>query len=95
MRAAVEGDLAAAQILREVARWLARALLIVVRLVNPDRIVLGGGVAQAGSVLLTPVRELLEDLGSPTISYSTEIRLAELGVCSPLYGAAALALEVA
>ncbi len=95
VQAAAEGDLAAAQILREVARWLARALLIVIRLVNPDRIVLGGGVAQAGSVLLTPVHEFLEDLGSPSIGYSTEIRLAELGLYSPLYGAAALALEIA
>lgn len=93
-QAAAEGDLAATQILREVARWLARAILTVIRIVNPAKIVLGGGVAQAGGTLLTPVREFLEDMGSPSVGYTSEIVLAGLGPYSPLYGAAALALEL-
>jgi glucokinase len=92
IQAAGEGDLAATNILREVARWIARALLAVIRIVNPDRIVLGGGVAQAGRVLLEPVQEFLQDLGSPSVGYTTEVVQAELGYYSPLYGAAALAL---
>jgi glucokinase len=95
VQAATEGDMAAAQIVREVARWLARALLTVIRVLNPDKVVLGGGVAQAGSTLLVPLREFLEDFGSPSIGYSTEVVLAELGPYSPLYGASALALEAA
>ncbi len=93
IQAAAEGDTAATQILRETARWLARGLLTVIRIINPDKVVLGGGVAQAGAVFLQPVREILEELGSPSIGYTTEIVLAELGTYSPLYGAAALALE--
>lgn len=95
VQAAAEGDTAATRIIREAARWLARALLTVIRIVNPDKIVLGGGVAQAGKVLLDPVHESLEELASSSICYSTEIILAELGTSSPLYGAAALALEAA
>jgi glucokinase len=95
VQAAAEGNMAAGGILREVGRWLGRALLVVIRLLNPDKIVLGGGVAQAGKLLLDPVHEALEELKSPTIRYSTEIVLAELGTFSPLYGAAALALEAA
>jgi len=94
IQAAAEGDMAAAHILREAARWLARGLLMIIRIVNPDKIVLGGGVAQSGRVLLDPVRSFLKDFASPTIGYSTEIVLAELGAYSPLYGAAALALEL-
>ncbi len=94
VQAAAEGDVAAGRIIREAARWLARALLTVIRIVNPDRIVLGGGVALAGKVLLDPVREFLEELGSPSIGYSTEIVLTELKSYSPLYGAAAMALEL-
>lgn len=93
-QAAVEGDTIAASIIREAARWLARAVLTVIRVMNPDKIILGGGVAQAGKVLLDPVHEHLGELGSPSIAYSTEIVLAELGSYSPLYGAAALALEL-
>jgi glucokinase len=95
VQAAAEGDVAAGRIIREAARWLSRALLTVIRIVNPEKIILGGGVAQAGKVLLDPVHESLEELGSPSIRYSTEIVLAELGTYSALYGAAALALEVA
>ncbi len=93
-QAAAEGDMAAVQIIREAARWLARALLMVIRILNPDRVILGGDVAQAGAVLLSPVREFLEELGSPSIGYTTEIVLAELGSDSSLYGAAALALDI-
>jgi len=95
VQAAAEGDVAASRIIREAARWLARALLTVIRIVNPDKIILGGGVAQAGNILLDPVHEFLEELGSPSIRYSTEVVLAELGTYSALCGAAALALEVA
>jgi glucokinase len=94
VEAAAEGDAAAGRIIREAARWLARALLTVIRIVNPDKIVLGGGVAQAGNVLLEPVREFLDELSSPSIRYSTEIILTDLKGHSPLYGAAAMALEL-
>ena len=79
---------------RRHAGW-PRVLLTIIRIVNPDKIILGGGVSQAGKVLLDPVHEFLKELGSPSIRYSTEIVLAELGTYSALYGAAALALEVA
>ena len=95
IQAAAEGDTAARQILAEASRWLARALMTVIRILNPERIVVGGGVAQAGNLLLNPVYEALDTMGSPTIHYSTEIHLAELGSDSPLYGAAAMALEEA
>ncbi|MBZ5561066.1 MAG: ROK family protein [Acidobacteriia bacterium] len=92
--AAAEGDPTAVTIMKEVGRWLARGVLTIVRIVNPDRVVLGGGVSQAGVVLLNPVREALQEFESPTIKYSTEIVLAELGTLSPLYGAAAVALKL-
>jgi glucokinase len=87
--------MAAVHIVREAARWLARGLLTVIRILDPDKIVLGGGVAQVGSALLDPVREYLLEYASPTIGYSTEIALAGLGPLSPLYGAAAMAHDAA
>jgi glucokinase len=91
--AAAEGDPISVEIVHETAQWLARGLLIVTRIVNPDKIVLGGGVSRAGDVLLEPVRRAVGDLASPSLHTSTEIVLAELENYSPLYGAAALALE--
>ncbi|HXX22989.1 MAG TPA: ROK family protein [Terriglobia bacterium] len=92
--AASEGDTGALQIVQEAARWLARGLLTVIRILNPDRIILGGGLTLAGRVLLDPLHQCLKELASPTIGYSTEIVTAELGLYSPLHGAAAMALDL-
>ena len=94
MLAAAEGDVAATHILRESTRWLARGLLMVIRILNPDIIVLGGGVAQSGVILLETLQGFLDEFSSPAISYSTEIVTASLGNYSPLYGAAAMGLEI-
>jgi glucokinase len=94
VQAASEGDPAALHIVREAARWLARGLLTLVRIVNPDRIILGGGLILAGQVLLSPLHQYLAQLASPRVGYSTEIVIAELGTYSPLYGAAAMALDL-
>jgi glucokinase len=94
-QAAGEGERGALLIVREAARALARCLLIATRILNPDVIVLGGGVALAGRVLLDPVHEYLEEFSAPMLEYSTKAVQAELGKDSPLYGAAALALETA
>jgi glucokinase len=93
MQAAAEGDMVATHILHETTRWLARGLLMVIRILNPDIIVLGGGVAQSGVLLLDTLNGFLDELASPTITYSTEIVTAALGNYSPLYGAAAMALD--
>lgn len=91
--AAAEGDPIASRIFRDAARWLGRGLMSVIRIVNPDKIVLGGGVAQAGKLLLDPIHEVMEERKSPALPVTTEIVIAELGMYSALHGAAALALD--
>ena len=93
--AASEGESGALFIVREAARALARALVVTIRILNPDMIILGGGVALAGRVLLDPVHEYLEEFSAPLLDHSTKVVQAELGKFSPLYGAAALGLELA
>jgi glucokinase len=92
--AAAAGDSMAIGIIQETAHWLARGLLMIVRVLNPDKIILGGGVAGAGNILLDPLRQSLRALSSPMLSDSTEIELAGLENYSPLYGAAAMALDL-
>ena len=94
MLAAGEGDQPATEILKETARWLARGILTVIRILNPEVIVLGGGVAQSGELLLKTLRGSLDEFASPTITYSTEIVTAALGTYSALYGAAAMGMDV-
>jgi glucokinase len=92
--AAAEGDSIARQIFHDAARWLGRGLLSVVRIVNPDKIVLGGGVAQAGKLLLDPIHEVFEEKKSLSLPFTTQIVIAELGMYSALSGASVFGLEV-
>ena len=93
-RAAGEGEKSAQFIVREAARALAKALLISIRILNPEVIILGGGVALAGRLLLDPVHDFLDEFSAPMLEHSTRVVRAELEEYSPLYGAAAMALEV-
>lgn len=70
---------------------LALGLKSVIMLLNPARIVIGGGIGKAGEALLGPLRE---ELGRRITSWSRariDVAAAALGDDSVLYGALALA----
>lgn len=70
---------------------LALGLKSVIMLLNPARIVIGGGIAKAGEKLFGPLRA---ELGRQITSWSRariDVRQAELGDDSVLFGALALA----
>ncbi|MBB0244816.1 ROK family protein [Streptomyces alkaliphilus] len=74
----------------EAGRALALALLNAVAVLDPDRVVIGGGVAAAGGILLDPLYRWLDDLaGLPFLRGLRPVPTA-LGRDAGLYGAAAL-----
>lgn len=90
--AAREGDPLALAVAREAGRWLGLALSYVAAVTDPEIILLGGGVARAGEVLLKPVREQYRASVFHGAA-ETEFALAALGNDAGMYGAAKLALE--
>jgi glucokinase len=56
-----QGDKVALQVWDKVATYLAACLMNTVYLLNPDAIVIGGGVAHAGGILFDPLREKLKN----------------------------------
>ena len=56
-QALVEGDPGAVQLLRDLASWLGQAIASLSAILDPEVVVIGGGVSQAGDLLLEPVRE--------------------------------------
>lgn len=56
-RAAERGDAAALQTFRHAARWLGVGLANAVAVTGPERIVLFGGIARNGELLMAPLRE--------------------------------------
>ncbi|MDO9534710.1 MAG: ROK family protein [Bacillota bacterium] len=59
--AAREGDKEALKIVERAAYFLGLALSFTVNLLNPDVIVMGGGMAHSGEIFFNPVRRCLEE----------------------------------
>jgi glucokinase len=91
--AAAEGDPVARAVWDETTEVLGAGVATILDVFNPDRIALGGGVAQAGDLLLVPVRRRALADALPPAAAAAEIVLAELGPALGVAGAAAIALE--
>jgi glucokinase len=70
---------------------LAQGLKVAIMLLNPARIVIGGGIAQAGERLLTPLRAELRRQVTNWSQARIDVAAAALGNDSVLWGALALA----
>jgi predicted NBD/HSP70 family sugar kinase len=81
--AASEGDLAAAGVLRTLARILARGIAPALLTLNPDVLVLGGGLSRAGDVL----RDVLSSQVEHLVLYPPHVRISALGAEAVLVGA--------
>ena len=91
--AAEAGDALAAEVLQETGELLGMGLVNLVHIFNPERIVVGGGVAQAGSRLLDPARAMIRRHAMTLPGSMVSVVPAELGNDAPLVGAALLALQ--
>ncbi|KMY22923.1 glucokinase [Actinobaculum suis] len=94
--AAQAGDPMALDIFRTVARYTAIGVSNLISLLDPQVVVLAGGVSEAGSLLLDPVLEQLPQyLSASDHRPPTPIRLATLGNDAGIIGAADLARQAA
>jgi glucokinase len=92
MSAAQEGDPAAVDCFQEVGRWLGQGLADLAAILDPSRFVVGGGVADAGDLLLGPARDTFSSvLSGRGHRPAADIVGARLGSEAGLIGAADLA----
>lgn len=90
--AAREGDPVSSEAFAEIGRWLGISLADVTQLLDPQLLVVGGGVVEAGELLLGPTRRSYQDaLAQRGRMPVAEIRPAELGNTAGMVGAADLA----
>jgi glucokinase len=91
-KAAREGDAGALTCFDIVGSWLGQGLADLASILDPGCFVIGGGVSEAGEMLLRPARSAYEaSLSGRTHRRFADIRLAELGPDAGLIGAAGLA----
>lgn len=89
------GDVRATDGLAQVGRYLGIGIANMIALLAPDRIVIGGGVAAAGDLLLGPIRDELERRVKTTSLDEVIIMAAELGTWAGAIGAAIHGAEAA
>jgi glucokinase len=92
-RLASEGDQVALHVIDQAHKYLGIALANIVHLVNPSMIILGGSVAQAGTLLVTPLQERVKQLCLPAAYQALHIVQGSLGTEADLVGAVTLALQ--
>ncbi len=89
--AAKAGDAVAAEIWDQAARFLAIGCVNICRIIDPDRIILAGGMARAGQDILGPVNAHFASLHWRLTEQKTTVMLAELGSDAGVIGAAGVA----
>lgn len=90
--AAREGDPAAVEIFTAMGRWLGQGIASLAAVLDPSVVVIGGGVSEAGDLLLRPAQEAFAaNLTGRGFRPAAPIRVAALGPDAGLVGAADLA----
>jgi predicted NBD/HSP70 family sugar kinase len=92
---AAEGDVTCIKLIRDGGRRVGGVLAGLVSFANPSMIVIGGGLAQLGHILLAEIRSVVYRRSLPLATGNLPVVLSELGSRAGVTGAAVLASDVA
>ncbi|MEI3271483.1 MAG: ROK family protein [Candidatus Gastranaerophilaceae bacterium] len=89
-KAAEAGDPVAKRIFAIVGEYIGIGLTSVINLLNPEKVIIGGGVAEAGDLLLDPIRKTIKERAMVVAGSVVEIVPAQLGNSAGVIGASML-----
>lgn len=89
-KAAEAGDPVAKRIFAIVGEYIGIGLTSVINLLNPEKVIIGGGVAEAGDLLLDPIRKTIKERAMVVAGSAVEIVPAQLGNSAGVIGASML-----
>jgi glucokinase len=95
VRLANEGDAQAIGILREIGERLGSGIGTLVNVFDPELVVIGGGFAAAGDLILEPARAVVRREAIGPAKERVQVVRAELGTAAGIVGAALVGLEAA
>ena len=93
VQAVLQGDPLACRVWDETIVALGSCMVSVIHIFNPRRIVLGGGITNAGDLLFVPLRKQTKKHAMPTLHDICDIVPAELGDQVGVLGAVAVGLD--
>jgi len=91
--AALQGDAVARRVVQAWAERVGIGIANAINTFDPDEVVLGGGAALAGELLLEPAVRVARQYAHPGLARHARVRLARHGVRAGVLGAALLALH--
>lgn len=90
-QAILEGDAGALRLLRELGAWLGQTIASLSAVLDPELVVIGGGVSSAGELLLEPIREAyLANMPARGFRPELQLKIAEFVNDAGVVGAADL-----
>ncbi len=92
--AARRGDLPAQEIVKRSGTYIGIAIAGLINLFNPSTVIIGGGVAQVGDLLTTPIRQAVRERSLRASEHGVKIMTAMLGRRSSLIGAMVQAINI-
>lgn len=93
LRAAKEGDPLALELTGKAAKQLGVRIAYLVNLLNPEMVIIGGGLEEAGDVFLNTVRATVDEWAFEEMASSVRIIYSELGENGIALGAASLVMR--
>lgn len=91
-QAALKGDDLAKSALNKTGKYLGVGVLNLVNFINPERVIIGGGVSKAGSFIFEPIQKMVQTQALTEAARKTEIVPSTLGKYSTSIGAVTLVL---
>jgi predicted NBD/HSP70 family sugar kinase len=88
---ALQDDITAIEPIEEVGSTLGRSVAGLINIFNPELVVIGGTLAQAGDFLLLPLRSAIKKYSLNLVNSDTTLKVSKLGEKSGILGACLLA----
>ena len=91
--AALQGDKVSLDIIKETGQYLGVALVNIMHVLNPEVIVLTGGMIGSGDLLMNPIKQVIKEKAFEASAKETKIVFSQLGNDAGIIGAAGCLLN--
>ncbi len=93
IKMALCGDQFAISKIEEVGLALGKGIVYLIQILNPELVILGGKVSEAGEYLITPIKQTLNKYCLSNVREDADITISSLGEDAGTIGSATLVLE--
>ncbi|MCK0470331.1 ROK family transcriptional regulator [Halalkalibacter sp. APA_J-10(15)] len=90
---AMAGDELAIELLEETGTYLGIGIINSIHFMNPEKVIIGGGVSKAGDFILEPLKKVVQTKALTEQARNTEIVLSHLGDNGTVIGAVTIVLK--